>query len=220
MTPQPTDGHTWDFSRCALTGQIALWPREDMPPHWVGTSERETSTALRPAAICMPNPLNQSVRMLRLSQAQQRWARSYAVQVAGEVAAGRYDVTVAYLDSPEAPEILLLPPEEVPSGCFALRVRGTSMQEAGICHGDFVLVRPQRWAERGDFVVAALANSTDPEGYVTLKQFFPEQDHVRLQPANASMAPIHLHPQNGRDPVEIQGKVVAIVRLEEDDLFE
>jgi len=168
----------------------------------------------------MPNPLNQSVRMLRLSQSQQHWAGSLPVIVAGEVAAGRHDVTIAYHDTSEAQEILLLPPEQVPSGCFALRVHGRSMQEAGISPNDYVLVQPQTWAENGDFVIATLTDAEDPEGYVTLKQFYQEQDHVRLQPANDTMGPIHLYPRGGKDPLEIQGKIIAVIRLEEDDLFE
>lgn len=163
----------------------------------------------------VPNALYGSVPRVQLAPAFVDWADSRPLAVVGEVAAGRYDVTVAYHLGPEALEVLHLPPEWVRPGYFALRVRGDSMREAGIREGDYVLVRPQRSADNGDLVVAGLADSEAPEGYVTLKQFFWEGDHVRLQPANAAMAPIHLFPDHGQDPVEIQGKVVAVVRIEE-----
>jgi len=211
-----TDARTWDFSRCPLTGQVMLWPRETCPARWVGRLEEGVGKAGRPAMVVSANPLNQGVSMLRIARSYRRWAEGRPVAVAGEIAAGRFDVTVAYCDSPEAQEVLLLPPEEIPPDCFALRVRGSSMQEAGIQDGDYVLVRPQCSADNGDLVVAAMADAGDPAGYVTLKQFFLEGDHVRLQPANASIAPIHLCPQRGRDPVQIEGKVVAVVRLDEE----
>ncbi|MBN1485394.1 MAG: hypothetical protein JXA37_11800 [Chloroflexia bacterium] len=214
MAP-PTDGRTWDFSRCSLTKRVTLWPRE-LSPHYVGQAAAiEAAAATGPGLVRSRSPLNSDVRMLRLSATTQHYAASYAVAVAGEVAAGRYDVTVAYHDSAESQQVLLLPPQEVPRDVFALRVRGDSMREAGILDGDYVLVRPQQSAQAGDLVIAALSSSDDPEGYVTLKQFFQQSDHVRLQPANRTMAPIHLYPQNGGDPLFIQGKVVAVVRLEE-----
>jgi repressor LexA len=153
--------------------------------------------------------------MVRLAQDYRRWAGGRPVAVVGEVAAGRFDVTVAYRPGPDAEEILFLPPM-ASRDCFALRVHGDSMQDAGIEDGDYVLVRPQSRADNGDFVIAAAADADDPEGYVTLKQFFWEGDHVRLQPANASMAPIHLYPQRRNDPIEIQGIVVGVVRIEDE----
>jgi repressor LexA len=70
------------------------------------------------------------------------------------------------------------------SGCFALRVAGTSMINAGILDGDIVVVRQQETADDGDIVVALL------EDEATLKRFFREADLIRLQPENDAMEPI------------------------------
>lgn len=70
---------------------------------------------------------------------------------------------------------------------FALRVRGDSMIDAQICDGDYVIIKKQRNAEKGQIVVA----QTD-DGEATLKYWFPERNRIRLQPANSSMAPIYV----------------------------
>jgi repressor LexA len=84
--------------------------------------------------------------------------------------------------------------------CFALRVTGTSMVKAGILDGDIVVVRQQESADDGDIVVAML------EDEATIKRFFREADHVRLQPENDAMEPILT-----RDP-RIVGKVTGVLR--------
>ena len=207
-------GKTWDFARSLSSGRVTLWPREGRAPRYIGRLE-DMPALLESLISVVPHALEGRIPLLRLSPALARWAGSRPLAVVGEVAAGRYDVTVAYHLGPEALDILHLPPEWARAGYFALRVRGDSMREAGIREGDYVLVRPQSSADNGDLVVAGLTDSDAPEGYVTLKQFFWEGDHIRLQPANGAMAPIHLFPERGRDPVEIQGKVVAVVRVEE-----
>jgi len=87
---------------------------------------------------------------------------------------------------------------------FGLRVKGTSMIDALINDGDIVLMRPASTAEPGDMVAAWLK----AEGETTLKKYHPEGDRIRLQPANAQMDPIYADP----DDVEIQGKVVGVIR--------
>ena len=84
--------------------------------------------------------------------------------------------------------------------CFALRVAGTSMINAGILDGDIVVVRQQESADDGDIVVALL------EDEATLKRFFREADQIRLQPENDAMEPILI-----RDPLII-GKVTGVLR--------
>jgi repressor LexA len=87
---------------------------------------------------------------------------------------------------------------------FALQVRGDSMIEDHICSGDFVLVEKTPKVRSGDIVVA-LVNGAE----ATLKRYYPESDgQIRLQPANSSMAPILVKPEN----LEIQGRVLAILR--------
>ena len=85
-------------------------------------------------------------------------------------------------------------------GEFLLRVRGDSMVDAGIIQDDLVVVRSQDHAQDGDIVVALVGEEA------TVKRFFQEADHVRLQPENPSMEPIR-----SRD-VRVLGKVVGLMR--------
>lgn len=85
-------------------------------------------------------------------------------------------------------------------GEYLLRVRGESMKDAGILEGDFVVVRPQSAAEDGDIVVALVGEEA------TVKRFFKERDHVRLQPENSEMEPIR-----SKD-VRVLGRVVGLLR--------
>ena len=85
-------------------------------------------------------------------------------------------------------------------GQYVLQVSGESMRDAGILSGDYVVVRPQDTAGDGDIVVALLGDEA------TVKRFFRERDHVRLQPENPAMEPIRT-----RD-VEVLGRVVGVFR--------
>jgi repressor LexA len=85
-------------------------------------------------------------------------------------------------------------------GEYILRVRGESMKNAGILGGDFVVVRPQDTAGDGEIVVAMVGEEA------TVKRFFREDDHVRLQPENETMEPIR-----SRD-VRVLGRVVGVFR--------
>jgi repressor LexA len=85
-------------------------------------------------------------------------------------------------------------------GGYLLRVRGDSMKDAGIFEDDVVVVRQQDSAEDGDIVVALIGEEA------TVKRFFRENDHVRLQPENQAMEPIR-----SRD-VKVLGKVVGLMR--------
>ncbi|MBE6598415.1 MAG: transcriptional repressor LexA [Ruminococcaceae bacterium] len=84
---------------------------------------------------------------------------------------------------------------------FALRVSGTSMIEAGIHDGDIVIIEKTSTAENGDIVVALI----DDEA--TVKTFYKEDGHFRLQPENKTMLPIIVN------SLMILGKVVASVRF-------
>ncbi len=85
-------------------------------------------------------------------------------------------------------------------GGYVLRVHGDSMRDAGILEGDFVVVRPQESAEDGNIVVALVGDEA------TVKRFFGEADHVRLQPENDAHEPIR-----SRD-VRVLGRVVGVCR--------
>jgi repressor LexA len=85
-------------------------------------------------------------------------------------------------------------------GEYVLRIRGDSMKDAGILEGDFVVVRPQDTAEDGDVVVALLGEEA------TVKRFFRESDHIRLQPENETLEPIR------SKEVKVLGRVVGLLR--------
>lgn len=83
---------------------------------------------------------------------------------------------------------------------FMLKVKGESMIGAGIFDKDLVLVTKQNYAENGDIVVALI------EDFATVKRFFREENHIRLQPENPSMSPILVN------NVTILGKVTGLFR--------
>jgi repressor LexA len=85
-------------------------------------------------------------------------------------------------------------------GEYILRVRGDSMKDAGILEGDFVVVRAQDTADNGDIVVALVGEEA------TVKRFFRESDHVRLQPENEAMDPIR------SKEVKVLGRVIGLFR--------
>jgi len=85
-------------------------------------------------------------------------------------------------------------------GQYVLRVAGDSMKNAGILDGDYAVVRPQKTADDGQIVVALVGDEA------TVKRFFKEKDHVRLQPENEDFEPI-------RTPdAEVIGRVVGVCR--------
>jgi repressor LexA len=84
---------------------------------------------------------------------------------------------------------------------FMLSISGDSMIEAGIHDGDYVIVRQQQSAINGDIVVAM-----NEDNEATVKTFYKEKDHIRLQPENASLQPIRLK------QVSILGKVIGLFR--------
>jgi repressor LexA len=85
-------------------------------------------------------------------------------------------------------------------GDYILRVRGESMKDAGILEGDYVVVRPAEEAPNGEIVVALIGEEA------TVKRFFRENDHIRLQPENDSMEPIIT------TDATILGRVVGVFR--------
>jgi repressor LexA len=88
---------------------------------------------------------------------------------------------------------------------FGLKVTGDSMIDAGILSGDYIFVRKQLTATRGDIVVALIGDEA------TVKYYFPEKDYVRFQPANKTMAPILVRASDFR-PTMLLGVVVGVFR--------
>ena len=118
------------------------------------------------------------------------------VPLVGDVAAGE-----PILAEENITDTISLPTDIVgDSPSFMLTVRGESMIEAGINDGDYVVVREQPVADNGDIVVALI------EDGATVKRFYREKGHIRLQPENSSMDPIITA------DCTIAGKVVAVFR--------
>ncbi|AGQ23769.1 transcriptional repressor LexA [Lactobacillus helveticus] len=120
------------------------------------------------------------------------------IPVVGVVAAGHPILAVQDID-----EYFPLPPDlkNDAGELFMLKIHGESMINAGILNGDNVIVKKQNTANNGEIVVAM----TD-ENEATVKRFYKEKDHYRLQPENDTMAPIIL------PEVTILGKVVGLYR--------
>ena len=120
------------------------------------------------------------------------------IPVIGRVAAGTPITAEENLDG-----TFPVPAQFVQGTCFMLRVRGESMINVGIMDGDLILVEQQNTAENGDIVVAMIDGF---ESEATVKTYYREDDHIRLQPENDTMSPIIV-----RD-VSIQGKVRGVFR--------
>ena len=120
-----------------------------------------------------------------------------SIPVVGQVAAGEPILAEQNIES-----YFPVPAEMVPNGeSFALKVKGDSMINAGIFNGDQIFVKCCQTAENGDTVVALVDDSA------TVKTFYTENGHIRLQPENDSMEPIIV------DNCQILGKVFGVFRL-------
>lgn len=121
------------------------------------------------------------------------------VPLVGTVAAGEPILAVENIENyfPLPTEFLSNHP------AFMLRIQGNSMVNKGILNGDYVIVEKKPAAENGEIVVALVEDSA------TVKTFYREKDHVRLQPENDTMEPIILHEEDG---LQIIGKVIGVFR--------
>ena len=119
------------------------------------------------------------------------------VPMVGTVAAGQPILAIENIDN-----YFPIPSEYMPNEeTFMLKVKGESMINAGILDGDNILVKRQSYAKNGDMVVALVDDSA------TVKTFYKENGHIRLQPENDYMDPIIL------PDVEILGKVFGVFRF-------
>ena len=127
-------------------------------------------------------------------------SRPLRFPLVGKIAAGYPIEKVADQDEIDLGEVLGARKGRGES-TFALKVEGDSMRDEGILSGDYVLVERTETARNGDRVVALL-----PDGQTTLKTYFKEDDHIRLQPANPSFDPIKVK------FCTVQGIVKGVVR--------
>ncbi len=119
------------------------------------------------------------------------------VPIVGTVTAGQPILAVQNIDG-----YFPVPSEYMPNAqTFMLKVKGDSMINAGIFNGDQILVEQQTTAQNGDKVVALIEDS------VTVKTFYKENGHFRLQPENDTMDPIIV------DNLQILGKVIGLFRI-------
>jgi repressor LexA len=131
-----------------------------------------------------------------LVERAKRAVRPTGLPLVGQVAAGEPIVAEEHVEEyMQIPDVI-----GGESGDYILKVRGESMKDAGILEGDFVVVRRADDARNGEIVVAMI------DGEATVKRFFREKDHVRLQPENSEMEPIIT-----RD-AEVCGTVVGVFR--------
>lgn len=119
------------------------------------------------------------------------------VPIVGRVAAGQPILAVENVESYFPIPMEFMPNEQ----CFMLQVHGDSMINAGIFDGDTILVEQRQTARNGEVVVALVDDSA------TVKTFYQEADHIRLQPENDSMDPIIV------SDCQILGKVFGVIRF-------
>ncbi len=120
------------------------------------------------------------------------------VPIVGSVAAGSPILAVENIEGYFPLPIEMMPNKQ----CFILHVKGSSMINMGILDGDSVIVEQNSSAENGDVVVAMVDDSA------TVKRFYKEDGHYRLQPENDFMEPIIA------DEVDVLGKVIGLVRMD------
>jgi repressor LexA len=130
-----------------------------------------------------------------------RFANIIKVPFLGKIAAGE---PISFSDTGHETIELTRDIVRDEEGLYALRVKGDSMVDALINDGDIVVMKHQQEAGNGEMVAVRLKDRDE----TTLKRVYREQGRVRLQPANPTMRPLYVHPAN----VEIQGKVVAVIR--------
>jgi repressor LexA len=131
-----------------------------------------------------------------LGEAARKIAGPSGLPVVGRVAAGSPILAEENIeDYVEVPQIA-----GGEDGEYVLRVRGESMKDAGILDGDYVIVHRQETAENGEIVVALVGEEA------TVKRYFREPDHIRLQPENTAMEPIRTR------EAAVLGKVVGVCR--------
>jgi repressor LexA len=125
----------------------------------------------------------------------------FEVKVEGRIAAGH---PIELADEPDAEIELTADIADPRKDLYALEVQGDSMVDQLVGDGDILVVERKRVADKGQMAVVHLKDSNA----ATLKRVYPEGERVRLQPAHPTLPPIYV---DARD-VEIQGRVVAIVR--------
>jgi repressor LexA len=156
-----------------------------------------------------------SSRGIRLKELVRGAIDALSLPLVGRVAAGEPILSAEHIESHFAMDPALFHPR----ADFLFRVRGRSMQDAGILDGDLVGVRQQIVADNGQIVVARLPGKRTGEDELTLKRFFRRGDRVTLRAENDDFAPIEIDlaatdPETQeRAPVAIEGLYVGLIRI-------
>ncbi len=151
---------------------------------------------LKSRSISLTYPLEDGTTEKDACLIRPTFSKTLDLPLVGDVAAGS-----PLLAEENIVDTITLPTDIVgDSAAFLLSVKGDSMVEAGINSGDYVVVKEQPTANNGDIVVALIDDGA------TVKRFYKEKDHIRLQPENSSMEPIITQ------DCSIAGKVVAVFR--------
>ena len=123
-----------------------------------------------------------------------------SVPIVGKVAAGEPILATENIEDYMSIGESFFSKDSLKNDNFILKVQGESMIEAGINDGDYIIVSKQETARNGQIVVAMI------DGEATVKTFYKEKDHIRLQPENSSMEPIIVK------DCQILGKVIGLFR--------
>ena len=150
------------------------------------------SRALRPLSPT-GNPLNQN------------GDDAIDVPILGRVAAGEPLLAIEQAEDTVRVDRFFLGGNAAPREVFALRVKGESMIEAGIFDGDFLFVKKQVAAHKGEIVVAMI------DGEATVKYYHPDGDEIQFRPANRAMRPIVVRRRDLKS-VDILGVVIGVYR--------
>jgi len=121
--------------------------------------------------------------------------RTFEVPLLGTIAAG------LPIEAIRTNETIDIPKDMMGKNVFALKVRGDSMIDDGIYDGDYIIIEQTDRPKNGDIVVALIDGDS-----ATVKRFYREKDHIRLQPANPKFSPIR------SKKVVVQGKVRGVIR--------
>jgi repressor LexA len=140
---------------------------------------------------------SRAIELLKGASEEALVVRASGIPLLGQVAAGS-----PILAEENIEEYIAVPDDlATKPGTFALRVRGDSMIEAGISDGDIAIIQKKETARNGEIVVDLLENEA------TLKVFFKEADHIRLEPRNSKLKPIKAK------KVHILGKLIGLYRI-------
>jgi len=165
------------------------------------TREDMKSRALRPRDLDPP-PRPDGVPAVEGAPANDQGDDMVEIPVLGRIAAGLPLLAEEHvLDTVRIERNMVRGGREI----FGLRVNGDSMIEAGILSGDYIFVKKQLTAQRGDVVVALIGDEA------TVKYYYPEKEYISFKPANAKMAPILVRATDFR-PTMLLGVVVGVYR--------